>query len=210
MPPTASQTSAPHAALGLFDPVREELSRVETRLQQELQGDDPRTDEVIRHGYRLGGKRLRPALLLLSGKAVGELTEAHEVLGVVVEMIHTATLVHDDVLDEADLRRHVDTVNARWGNETSVLLGDFLFSQAFYLASTLDTVEACRIIGRSTNRVCQGELRQTLSEGDLSLSEQDYLEIIDGKWTPLHPEYVATSAPVVAASAPYTPARPKA
>lgn len=165
----------------LFGPISAALVRIEERLQQELHGDDPRTDEVIRHGYRLGGKRLRPALVLLSGAAVGEAGPAHELLGVVVEMIHTATLVHDDVLDEAALRRHVDTVNARWGNETSVLLGDFLFSQAFYLASTLDSVEACRTIGRSTNRVCMGELRQTLAEGDLGLSEEDYLSIIDGK-----------------------------
>ena len=145
-------------------------------------------DEVVRHGYRLGGKRLRPALVLLAGQACGELTSDHELLGVVVEMIHTATLVHDDVLDEATLRRHVDTVNARWGNEKSVLLGDFLFSQAFYLAATVAGEKfsgtgavACQLIGRSTNRVCHGELRQTLAEGDLAISQGDYLEMIDGK-----------------------------
>ena len=74
---------------------------------------------------------MTPALVLLAGESIGEATTDHELLGVVVEMIHTATLVHDDVLDEAELRRHVDTVNARWGNEKSVLLGDFLFSHAF-------------------------------------------------------------------------------
>ncbi|MEQ8846439.1 polyprenyl synthetase family protein [Botrimarina sp.] len=159
------------------------LTRVESRLQAELTSKDPRVDEVVRHGYRLGGKRLRPALVLLCGEAVGCLTPAHELLGVVVEMIHTATLVHDDVLDEAALRRHVDTVNARWGNEKSVLLGDFLFSHAFYLASTLeaDAATACRLIGRSTNRVCHGELRQTLAGGDLTVSEEDYLAMIEGK-----------------------------
>ena len=180
-----NKTTQAKADLSLFDSIRPQLERIETRLQQELRSDDPRVDNVVRHGYRLGGKRLRPALVLLSGHAVGEASQAHELLGVVVEMIHTATLVHDDVLDEADLRRHVDTVNARWGNETSVLLGDFLFSHAFYLASTVDhasgAAEACRLIGRSTNRVCHGELRQTLSEGELSLSEADYLDIIDGK-----------------------------
>ena len=75
-------------------------------------------------------------------------------------MIHTATLVHDDVLDEAAMRRHLATVNARWDNEASVLLGDFLFTHAFYLASTLDSVLGCRLIGRATNIVCEGELRQ--------------------------------------------------
>jgi octaprenyl-diphosphate synthase len=96
-------------------------------------------------------------------------------------MIHTATLVHDDVLDEASLRRHLDTVNARWGNKSGVLLGDFLFSHSFYLAATLDDAYACQLIGRSTNIVCEGEMRQLHSGGDLSLSEADYLSIIDAK-----------------------------
>lgn len=190
--PTSTTIAAPSrpaptsisAAVGdLFGPVLPALGRVEERLQAELTSSDPLVDEVVRHGYRLGGKRLRPALVLLVGRAVGELTSEHELLGVVVEMIHTATLVHDDVLDEAQLRRHVDTVNARWGNEKSVLLGDFLFSQAFYLAATVDSdaATACQLIGRTTNRVCHGELRQTLAEGDLGLSQADYFDIIDGK-----------------------------
>lgn len=177
----ATSTLAPAVPGDLLAEVRQELLAVEARLQAELQSEHPSVDRVVRHGYRLGGKRLRPALLLLSGKASGQLSPAHETLAVVVEMIHTATLVHDDILDEAQLRRHVDTINARWGNETSVLLGDFLFSHAFYLASTLGTVDACQLIGRSTNRVCEGEMRQTLSEGDLDLSEEDYFAIIDAK-----------------------------
>lgn len=188
MPTPNPQTAgvAPPAVGDLFGSITPSLKRVEQRLQAELSSSDPRVDEVVRHGYRLGGKRLRPALVLLAGEAVGDLGDAHELLGVVVEMIHTATLVHDDVLDEASLRRHVDTVNARWGNERSVLLGDFLFSHAFYLAATVESphatpAEACRLIGRSTNRVCHGELRQTLSEGDLNLPVDDYYDIIDGK-----------------------------
>ncbi len=165
----------------LFADIHDELASVEQRLQEELRSQHPSVDQVVRHGYRLGGKRLRPALLLLAGKACGELTESHATLAVVVEMIHTATLVHDDVLDEAAIRRHVDTVNARWGNETSVLLGDFLFSHAFYLASTLSTTDACRMIGQSTNRLCEGEMRQTLAEGDLLISEEDYFGIISAK-----------------------------
>ncbi len=165
----------------LLAPVASELAAVEGRLQEELTSRHRAVDRIVRHGYRLGGKRLRPALVLLAGKACGALTDDHVLLGTVVEMIHTATLVHDDVLDEAELRRHVDTVNARWGNETSVLLGDFLFSQAFYLASTLDTVEYCRLIGRTTNRVCEGEMLQTLGEGNFELAEVEYFEIIDAK-----------------------------
>lgn len=168
-------------AADLFGDVRDELQQVEIRLQGELRSRHEQVDEVVRHGYRLGGKRLRPALLLLAGRACGELTDAHRTLAVVVEMIHTATLVHDDILDEADLRRHVDTVNARWGNETGVLLGDFLFSHAFYLASTIGTADACLLIGKSTNRVCEGEMQQTLAEGNLLLAEDDYFAIIDAK-----------------------------
>ena len=96
-------------------------------------------------------------------------------------MVHTATLVHDDVLDSAAVRRHVATVNAIWGNQTSVLLGDYLFTKAFHLASTLDDVRACRLIGQATNRVCEGELQQGSQRGNLDLSEAEYLDIIDGK-----------------------------
>jgi octaprenyl-diphosphate synthase len=130
----------------------------------------------------LGGKRLRPALLLLIAKAVGgRALREHITLATVVEMIHTATLVHDDVLDDAHMRRHLATVNARWDNEASVLLGDFLFTHAFYLASTLDSVVGCRLIGRATNIVCEGELRQKGSRGNFDLSEVEYLEIIEAK-----------------------------
>jgi octaprenyl-diphosphate synthase len=96
-------------------------------------------------------------------------------------MIHTATLVHDDVLDEAQLRRHVDTVNARWDNEASVLLGDYLFSHAFYLAATTGSTRACQIIGRATNITCEGELRQVHTGGDLQLAEHEYVSIIEAK-----------------------------
>jgi octaprenyl-diphosphate synthase len=90
-------------------------------------------------------------------------------------------LIHDDVLDEADLRRHLATVNSRWNNETSVLLGDYLFTHAFYLASTLDSTYACHRIGRSTNLVCEGELRQVGHRGNHALSEEEYFAIINGK-----------------------------
>jgi octaprenyl-diphosphate synthase len=165
----------------LFRPVALDLQVVERRLQAELRSREPFVDELARHSFRMGGKRLRPALLLLSARAAGEIGEAHHTLGAVVEMIHTATLVHDDVLDEADVRRHMDTVNARWNNQTSVLLGDYLFSHAFYLASTIGSTFACQEIGRTTNVVCEGELLQTSRAGDFWLSQEDYFRIIDGK-----------------------------
>jgi octaprenyl-diphosphate synthase len=98
-----------------------------------------------------------------------------------MEMIHTATLVHDDVLDGARVRRRVATVNALWGTQTSVLLGDYLFTHAFHLASTLGDARACQLIGAATDRVCEGELSQVLQRGNIGLSEDEYFELIDGK-----------------------------
>src|SRR5205807_2219056 len=123
---------------------------------------------------------LRPALLLLTARACGRVSAAHHILGAVVEMIHTATLVHDDVLDNASVRRHVATVNAGWGNQASILLGDYLFTHAFHLCSSVDA-RACRLIGEATNRLCAGELHQVTERGNLDLSEDDYFAIIDAK-----------------------------
>lgn len=167
--------------LSLYEPVAAEMLATEEVLRSELSSEDPFVDQLVKHAFRLGGKRLRPALLLLAAKAVGNITREHVVLAAVVEMIHTATLVHDDVLDEATIRRHGDTINARNDNEASVLVGDFLFTHAFSLAASLETTFACQSIGRSTNIVCAGELRQIHSRGNYSLSEAEYLRIIDGK-----------------------------
>lgn len=165
----------------LYAPVAEDMQRVEHILDEELRNPHAFVDQVIRHSGRLGGKRLRPALLLLTASAIGKVTPDHHVLGATIEMIHLATLVHDDVLDDADVRRHVATVNSRWNNETSVLLGDYLFTHAFYLASTIGTAIACQTIGQSTNIVCEGELRQTGNQGRLDVSEDEYIQIIDAK-----------------------------
>lgn len=165
----------------VYGPIESELAEVERILKSELRSDHPYVDELVRYGCLLGGKRLRPTLLLLTAKAVGELKHEHLILGAVVEMIHTATLVHDDVLDEADTRRHLATVNSRWDNKASVLLGDYLFTHSFYLASTTGSVWACQEIGRATNIVCEGELRQKGCRGDFALSESEYFEIIAAK-----------------------------
>ncbi len=179
---TVNHNGATSEALGLlYAPIQEELAEVERILREELRSDHPYVDELVRYGCMLGGKRLRPALLLLTAKATGTLSENHLLLAAVMEMIHTATLIHDDVLDEADQRRHLATVNARWNNESSVLLGDYLFTHSFYLASTLNSTDACQIIGRTTNKVCEGELRQIGSRGNYELDESEYLQIIDAK-----------------------------
>jgi octaprenyl-diphosphate synthase len=165
----------------LFDLVAAELKRTEDILRSELRSRYPFVNALVDHISGYQGKRLRPALLLLVAKAVGQIRPEHLVLAAVIEMIHTATLVHDDVLDRAAVRRHKATVNAEWGIESSVLLGDFLFTHSFHLAAGLDSTLACRLIGRTTNRVCEGELHQIHHRGNFDLNEQEYFEIIDGK-----------------------------
>jgi octaprenyl-diphosphate synthase len=177
-----TRLAAPLPSLdGLYAPVREELAAAEQLFREQLRSEHAFVDELVSYGCLLGGKRLRPALLLLAAKAAGRVTRDHYTLAAVVEMIHTATLVHDDVLDDAETRRHLATVNARWDNEAAVLLGDFLFTHAFYLASTTGSTTACRLIGQATNRVCEGEIKQKGSRGNLHLSEQEYFEIVEGK-----------------------------
>jgi octaprenyl-diphosphate synthase len=179
--PVREATDNRRALADLFKPIRAELAEAERIFQQELRSQFPFVQHLVDHCGDYQGKRLRPALLLLSAQACGAITPAHPVLAAVVEMIHTATLVHDDVLDESMVRRHAATVNAEWGNETAVLLGDYLFTHAFHLAASLDSTLACRWIGSATNRVCEGEMQQVHHRGDLDLDEPSYFAIIEGK-----------------------------
>ena len=132
----------------LYGPIQGEIDRVEAILRDELQSDNPFLASLVAHSHKFGGKRMRSAMLLYSARICGGSTDAHASLAAVVELLHSATLVHDDVLDEALLRRRVDTLNSRWGNETSILFGDYLFAKAFILCSRLNNHEANRILGR--------------------------------------------------------------
>lgn len=183
MPPAASPTPTAHPpkyASVHFTPVAAEIEAADRIFDQTLALYRSPLGSLIDHLKNYRGKRLRPALLLLAARAVGRVTHHHQVLAAAVEMIHTATLVHDDVLDEAELRRHLPTVNTSWGNTVSILLGDMLFTHAFHLTSTVDG-RACQIIGEATNRVCAGELRQACERGNLNLGEADYFAVIEGK-----------------------------
>src|SRR3954470_20798177 len=166
---------------GIFAPINAELEEAERIFAAELGSRFPFVQQLVDHCADFRGKRLRPALLLLTGQACHGLGPAHPVLAAVVEMIHTATLVHDDILDEAMVRRHAATVNAEWGTEPAVLMGDYLFTHAFHLAASLDSTLACRWIGRATNLVCEGELQQVHHRGNLDLDEDAYFAIIRGK-----------------------------
>ena len=165
----------------LYAPIASEMAEAERIFAAELGSRYPFVQQLVDHCADFKGKRLRPALVLLTARAVGQLTGDHPVLAAVVEMIHTATLVHDDILDESLIRRHAATVNAEWGNETAVLMGDYLFTHAFHLAASLDTTLACRWIGHATNLVCEGEMQQVHNRGNFDLDEPAYYAIIRGK-----------------------------
>ncbi len=171
----------PNLLAGLIDSIAPQLAAVERRFGQELTSDLPCVNALVKHVSRFRGKMLRPTLLLLAGRACGELTDAHVTLATVVEMVHMATLVHDDVLDEAELRRKGATINHLRGNEAAVLLGDYLISHSYHLCSSLDSQLASRLIAATTNRVCEGELLQVEHRNNVALDERTYLEIITRK-----------------------------
>ncbi len=165
----------------VYLPVSKELAAVDELLTSELQSETPWVDQLLEHNWINGGKRIRPLFLLLSGASCGELTDGHTHLAAAVEMIHAATLVHDDVLDKAETRRHQPTVNARWDNRISVLLGDYLFTHAFHVAASSLSAEAVKILAASSNKVCEGEMHQNAWQGKFDLSEEDYLKMISYK-----------------------------
>lgn len=168
------------AGRSAFAPIAADIAEADRLFAESLAGYRSPVAPLIQHLRHYRGKRLRPALLLLTAKACGGVTPHHHILAAAVEMIHTATLVHDDVLDEATTRRHIPTFNAEWGNKVSILLGDMLFTQAFHITSRVDR-RACELIGEATNRVCGGELKQVCNRGNWHLSEADYFDILDGK-----------------------------
>ncbi|KAA1259153.1 Octaprenyl-diphosphate synthase [Rubripirellula obstinata] len=165
----------------MYGPIEAPMAEIEKRIAAELQSPYEAIGHLLRHGTQLGGKRMRPALILLSGQCIGETNEQHTILGTIIEMVHTATLIHDDVLDEAETRRHVPTVNAKWSNHTSILLGDYLFAQSFRLAASMASNEACQWIGEAARLVCEGEMRQVLQRDTLDIDEATYFDILRGK-----------------------------
>jgi len=165
----------------LYAPVAADLESCRTVLRDELISDQGFISDLCGHVAQFHGKLLRPALLLLTARACGGLRPEHHVLAAVVELVHIATLVHDDVLDEADVRRRAATVNRLWGNERAVLMGDFLISHAFHLCSRLDSQYAAQVIGATTNTICEGEMMQVANRHNLDLRADDYLDIIRRK-----------------------------
>ncbi|HME88137.1 MAG TPA: polyprenyl synthetase family protein [Chthoniobacterales bacterium] len=165
----------------MTDVVRRELDDVESRIIAQASSFDPAVEGYVSYAIGGRGKRLRPLVALLGGGALSAITPEHIDLAVIVELIHVATLVHDDIVDEAEWRRAQPTLNARWGNSLSVLLGDWLFAHALNLSARFDDVEVSRSIARAAREVCTGEIVQTQRRFDLHLGIDDYLRIIEMK-----------------------------
>ena len=161
--------------------VQPHLEEVETRIGQQAAAFDPALEGYVVYAIGSRGKRLRPLLALLAAGASGRINSDHVDLAVIVELIHIATLVHDDVMDEAVRRRAQPTANARWGNSLSVLLGDCLFAHALTLSTNFENADIGRTIARTAATVCSGEMIQTQRRFDLNLTVQDYLRIVEMK-----------------------------
>ncbi len=158
--------------------VRPEMHQVDGCIRRYLQSDVVLINQVAEYIIGSGGKRLRPVIHLLSAAACGYQGEHHIRLAAIIEFIHTATLLHDDVVDESALRRGQETVNAVWGNAASVLVGDFLYSRAFQMMVDADSMRIMDILAETTNTIAEGEVMQLMNLGDPDAGEQDYLNVI--------------------------------
>ncbi len=161
--------------------VQPHLEEVERRIAQQAAAFDPEIEGYVTYAIGGRGKRLRPLLALLAGGATGKINSGHVDLAVIVELIHIATLVHDDIMDEAERRRAQPTVNARWGNSLSVLLGDCLFAHALNLSTSFENADISRAIALAAREICSGEMIQTQRCFDLKLQVEDYLRIVEKK-----------------------------
>ena len=167
--------------LSPFAFLRPDLDRVEARIREQATAFDPAVEPYVAYILNTSGKRIRPALTFLAGGATGEVTDDHHKLAVILELIHVATLVHDDIIDGAEIRRQAPTANAKWGNALSVLLGDCLFSHALMLSTEFDDSLIGRKVAISANEVCSGEIIQTQRRFDMKLTRDEYFDIIRKK-----------------------------
>jgi octaprenyl-diphosphate synthase len=163
------------------DLVAEDMKAVDQLILDRLHSDVALINQVGNYIIAGGGKRLRPLLVLLAAKAMGYQGERHVDIAAIVEFIHTATLLHDDVVDESDQRRNRDTANAVWGNAASVLVGDFLYSRAFEMMVDVQAMPVMDVMSRATNRIAEGEVLQLLNCNDPDTTEEKYLEVIKRK-----------------------------
>ena len=157
------------------------MAAVDAMIQSRLQSDVVLINQLGYYIINSGGKRLRPALAILSAKACGYNGEQHANLATIIEFIHTATLLHDDVVDGSDMRRGQETANNLWGNEASVLVGDFLYTRSFEMMVEMDSMPLMKILSHTTNIIAEGEVLQLLNCNNPDTTEEQYLEVIHHK-----------------------------
>ena len=165
----------------LVEPVEPFLETVTEQLMRQAHEFDPQIVPYARYALAGSGKRLRPTVVALAAHSLGPVKEEHTTVAVIIEMVHLATLVHDDVMDEAEIRRGQPTLASKWGNEIAVLFGDCLFAQAIKLAAGFQTLGVCRAVAAATNTVCTGEILQTRSRRNFEVSRQEYFRVIEMK-----------------------------
>ena len=165
----------------IVEPAEPFLHAVTQQLIRQAHEFDPQIVPYAEHALNASGKNLRPTLVALAAGCFGQPDESHVKAAVIIEMVHLATLVHDDVLDEAAIRRSNPTVAAKWGNEIAVLFGDCLFAQALKLAASYPTTEVCRAVSLATNTVVSGEILQTQQRRNFAAARRDYFRVIGMK-----------------------------
>jgi octaprenyl-diphosphate synthase len=178
---TAQKPSASDELALIFEPIREDLEAVEREFVRHIQSRVALIPEMGRYIQNSGGKRVRPAVLLMAARLGGYTGDRAVLYASVVEFIHTATLVHDDIIDGADLRRGRLAVHSRWGNDITVLLGDYLYIKSMAMALTQDSLEIIRLLCDVTLRMIEGELYQLTKTGDVDITEEEHFEIIRRK-----------------------------
>jgi octaprenyl-diphosphate synthase len=165
----------------IYSLIKDDMSSVDTMIQARLQSDVVLINQLGHYIINSGGKRLRPALAILCARACGYQGDQHINLATIIEFIHTATLLHDDVVDNSDMRRGRETANNLWGNEASVLVGDFLYTRSFEMMVEMDSMRLMKILSHTTNIIAEGEVLQLLNCHDADTSEESYLEVIHHK-----------------------------
>jgi octaprenyl-diphosphate synthase len=177
----AAQNSSTAVLAQLFEPIRDDLRAVEREFARHVQSQVsviPAIGNYVKDG---GGKRIRPAVLLMAARMAGYTGERAVLYASVLEFIHTATLVHDDIIDEAELRRGRDAAHTRWGNHLAVLFGDFLYLKSMSLALTQDNLDIIRLLCDVTLRIVEGEIYQLTKKGVVDLTEEEHLDIVRRK-----------------------------
>jgi len=181
----------------IFEAVREDFEAVDALIIESLNSDIPLVEEISAYIIKAGGKRLRPLLVLLAARASGYKGSEHIKLAVIIEFLHTAMLLHDDVVDNSTLRRGRATANATWGNAASVLVGDFLHSRAFEMMVEIGNLDVMTLLSKATNGIAEGEVQQLMYLRDPEITEAIYHEVIYRK-TALLFEVAAHSGSVLA------------